>query len=238
MSPTASPRLRPGNLLVPILGGCLAAALLALAVPRLIAATALLKGDAALELLRSGREPTLEGVERLLRSRQEALAWAPSGQSHLDLAAAFLALSESSRDGSVAPAELRALAERHLRQSLALAPANAQAWQLLAGTSLMRNDPDEAAQALALSFEANPHAPYLGEARTALGMLLWSRLDEPTRASLREEIRSTFRRSPSRTAQTALDTGSVALLQDVLGGHEKDLASLQRLLQKLRPVES
>ncbi|MEK0082173.1 hypothetical protein [Benzoatithermus flavus] len=238
MSAAALPRLSPGNLLAPLLGGCLAAALLALAVPRLMATTALLKGDAALELLQSGQEPTLEGIERLLRSRQEALAWVPDARSHFDLAGAFLALSEANVRGSVTPEELRALAERHLRAGLSLAPADARAWQLLATAKLLQNDPDEAARALVLSFKANPHAPYLGNARTTLGMLLWGRLDETTQARLRKEMYSTFRQNPSRTAQIALDTGGVTLLQDALKEHEQDQARLQRLLQKLRPAEN
>jgi hypothetical protein len=238
MNVTTSPRFVPGSLLAPLLGGCLAAALLALAVPRLEAGLALLKGDGALDLLRSGREPTLEGVERLLRSRQEALARVPDGQSHFDLAATFLALAESELAGSMPPKELRALAERHLRDGLALAPADAQAWQLLATVRLLRNDPDEAARALGLSFRANPFAPYLGDARTTLGMLLWSRLDEQARASLLAEMRAAFRRNPKRITRAALDTGSLGMLQDAIRKHERDIALLERLLKKLRPAES
>lgn len=238
MSVTTSSRLVPGRLLAPLVGGCLAAALLTLSVPRLMASLALLKGDAALALLQSGQEPTLEGVERLLRSRQEALAWVPSGQSHFDLAKALLALSESELRGATPPEELRALGERHLREGLALSPANAQAWQLLATTALLRNDPDEAARALTLSYKANPHAPHLSDGRTAMGMLLWKHLDEATRAPLRVEMRSAFRRNPGRLARVALDTDSVELLQDALAGHQPDLDRLRKTLQQIRPVES
>ena len=55
------------------------------AVPRMIANLLLLPGNSALELLTTGDTITLDGFDRILRSRDAALAWVELPQARIDL---------------------------------------------------------------------------------------------------------------------------------------------------------
>lgn len=217
-----------------LVGGCLAAALLAWGVPRLVAATAMLQGEPALELFRSGARPTAAGVERAIQSRLVASRWAPSGRPHLEIGTVLVALAgEAGTDGLPAEGLLtRAAAE--LRRGLALKPADAPGWQQLAAASLALGDADDAAAALRMSYRADPHTPQLDPARTMLAAALWERLEDGWRALAHREMRTSFRQDPRGAIETALRTGSLDRLREAVATDEQDAQGLALLLDEYR----
>ncbi len=225
------------SLLLAALGGCLAGALLAAGVPRLIAAVAALQGDPALALIRAGERPTAAGVARIVDGRAMALEWAPDGRAQVEIGAVLLALAEPA-DAAAAPGaaagKLFTGAAARLRAGLARAPADPQAWYLLATASAVLERPGEAVRSLRMSFRADPHTTRFGSARILLGVRLWDGSDRNLRASVLREMRTWFRLQPGEAMQTALRTGSLPLLRQALAGDAEDAQGLEVMLEDYR----
>jgi tetratricopeptide (TPR) repeat protein len=215
--------------------GCLSAALLLLAVPRLMGALAMLPGDNGLEQLRAGRQITLGGIERLLDSRRAALGWVDDAEAHRDIGAVLLALASSDIPRATCNDELAERAKDEFLRGLALAPVQAEGWDLLVTAELGLGDVQEAVQALRLSYRSNPHAGSLARVRTPKAMLLWDDLDAPLRAQVQRELRSLFRREPRAAIDAAIHAQGLKVLREAL---QDDQAALQRLEKIVKSLET
>jgi hypothetical protein len=218
--------------------GCLSAALLLLAVPRLMASLALLPGDNGLEQLRAGRQITLDGVERLLAGRRAALGWVDDAAAHRDIGAVLLVLAGSDMPRATSSDELAERARDELLRSLALAPVQAEGWDLLVTTELGLGNVPEAVQALRLSYRSDPHPGSLARVRAPKAMLLWDELDAPLRAQVRRELRSLFRREPRAAVDAAARVQGLAILREALEGDQVALQRLEKLVKSLETARS
>ena len=126
-----------------------------------------------------------------------------------------------------------AVARHHLDRSLAMAPGQARAWLMLAGLNL-RDDPAAAAQALTLSFLADPHAPVMATARWPLVFELDARLDRSTREQAHLEFLAYFRRNSDDALRLALRLNRLAELRALASDLPVDAELLQRLRQKMQ----
>jgi hypothetical protein len=222
------------DILLALIGGCLAAALLVSGVPSLIAATTLLQGEAALDLLRAGERPTAAGVERILDSRATALRWAPSGRGHVEIGTVLAALAQAADGQGVSGEEVLERGIAELRRGLSQAPADAVGWQQLALAAAARGQADEAATALGMSFRSDPHTVRFGDARTTLGVVLWDHLDRDLRALLMRELRTAFRLEPREAVRTALRSRSLPILRAALAADAQDAQGLEIILDDYR----
>lgn len=209
--------------------------LLYLAVPRLRAAVALLPGDAALELIETNAMPVRAGSLRVISAQEAALDVLPSPVPHLNIALIALSMFETAAVAPDEEADLLEVAKYHLGRSLALAPGQARAWMMLATVRLRQGDASGAADALDLSFRADPHAPFLASARWPLALLLEDRLDRPTREWAHLEFIAFFRTQPQQAIQLALRQGRIDELRALALDSEVDTARLNRVLQQLQP---
>lgn len=218
------------------LGGLLAAALLGGGVPRLVAAVAGLAGEPALALIQAGERPTAAGIERIVDGRATALAWAPDGRAEVEIGAVLLAMSEPA-DAAPSRRLLEGAAAR-LRAGLARAPADAQAWHLLAAASVAQGRADEAVRALGMSFRADPHTVRFGNARILLAVQLWRGLDGALQVAVLRELQTSFRLDPNETMRVAIRAGSLPILRQALAGDVQDAQALEVILDDYRAVLS
>jgi hypothetical protein len=230
MASVAGRRRRPWAVFA--LGLGLSTVLLGGGVPRLVAAMASLQGEAALALVRSGQQPTAAGTRRIVDGRLTALDWAPSARAEIELGAVLLAMAGPLEGGPAASRRRLDGAAARLRAGLARAPADAQAWHLLASASLALQHPDDAARALRMSFRADPHTAQLSNARTLLGVKLWDRSDHDLRAAVLREMQTLFRLDPVRGIRAALRTGSLPLLRAALADDPGDAQALEIFLEE------
>jgi hypothetical protein len=190
----ACARLPAGSLVATWFTALLGGALLALAVPRLIAALCLLPGDPGMALL-------------------DAAAWLAAPSTLIDLGVTSLSLAQA----SVGPrALLLDQAERQLRAGLAGAPADAHAWTYLAFIHTATGDHERAARALDLALRTGPYEPQLALPRSALGLTNWPWLDHRTAAELGMEFAHALRLEPSRFLADVLDSGRTAAVSAAL----------------------
>lgn len=232
MEPDAASRRRRRHLGLLVLGVGLSAVLLGGGVPGLVAAVASLQGDAALALVRSGQRPTAAGTRRIVDGRLAALEWAPDPRAEIELGAVLLAMAGPLDGGSASSRRRLDGAAARLRAGLAQAPADAQAWHLLASALLALKRPDDATRALRMSFRADPHTAQLSNARTLLGVKLWDRSDHDLRASVLREMQTLFRLDPVRGIRAALRTGSLPRLRAALAHDPGDAQALEIFLEE------
>lgn len=225
-----------------MLGGLLAAVLLGGGVPHLVAALAGLAGEPALALIQAGERPTAAGIERIVDGRTTALAWAPDGRAEIEIGAVLLAMAGPA---DAAPQSRQHLARQYLegaaarlQAGLAQAPADAQAWHLLATAFLALDRRAEAARALAMSFRADPHTVQFGSARILLGVRLWDGLDRGLQAAVLRELRTSFRLDPAEAMRIAIRAGSLPILRQALAGDVQDAQALEIILEDHRAATS
>lgn len=213
--------------LLVLTGGCLAAALFFLALPRLVASMALLAADSGFDLFRSGDQPTVAGIERVIEAQTTAIWWLPVASTpHVGLGQVLMTLAANVGSTEIDRQALLDEAERQLRLGLTLAPADAMAWSQLATVLAVEGRADEAATALAMSFTADPHTTQLQTTRTSLGMTLWDRLDEGLRGLLKRELQTFYRLDPQAVMRTALRARTLPILREALVNDPQDSQSL------------
>ncbi len=209
--------------------------LFCLAVPRLWVALALLPGNSALELIEANTAPTRSGALRAVSAQEAALDILPGPVPHLNVALIALSMYETVSNGVDAEADLLQVATYHLDRSLALAPGQARAWLMLAGARLREGDTAGAANALTLSFQADPHAPFLASARWPLSFLIQDRLDRETRQWANLEYIALFRSQPEAATRLALRQGRIDELRALALDSELDTARLAVILRRMQP---
>ena len=162
--------------LIGIVTAGLGVLLLWIAVPRMVANLLLLPGNSALQLLTTGNTITLDGYDRILRSRDAALAWVELPQARIDLGETLYLMARAEDETGVDAGTALREARNQFRQGLAQAPASTRAWLWLADVNQALGDAEGAAAAVRLSLLSAPHEVNIAYARAILAFLYWDRL--------------------------------------------------------------
>jgi hypothetical protein len=188
----------------------LGAAIMALAVPRGMAAFWLWLRAPAMDRVTYGDPMSASDLYGLIASRELALRWVDSSEPYSDLASALMVLASLEEPESD---KERALLERAIdaaEAGLARAPADPRGWTRLAYLrTLLGSAPDrQAAQALALSLRSGRYdEPEFLAQRLHLILLHWPMMPAPARASLADQIRLVWQGAPEELTGLALEPG-------------------------------
>lgn len=212
-----------------------AAGVLYLAAPRMIAAFIMLPADPTLATLRRGKPVSPARLDALIASRARALAWVSGdGQVRADLAFTRLERAVAgTRDRVPASAALRR-ASLTLRQALRDKPINPDAWRWLAAARLAAGDPRNAVAALKMSLFTGPYVTYLAIPRLRLALLLWPRLDGEDRALVHRQIRYSWWLSPDRLVELAARADSLSPFRNALAKSPKDIADFETRVKAIK----
>jgi tetratricopeptide (TPR) repeat protein len=213
----------------------LGATLLWLAVPRLVASLQLLAGDPGMALLEQGRLLTPDAYQRIIASREAALAWVPDPEGLIDLGVVHLSLAQATEPRAGRRLELLSRAGHYLRAGLAQAPVDAHAWTYLAFIDTTIGDHESAARALRLSLQSGPYEPDLILPRAALGLANWAWLGASTAAAFRVEFRRAMAQAPARFVHDVVDSGQVAAVRAALRGRPEQQRGFERLVARAGP---
>jgi len=214
----------------------LAAPILWVGVPRLVAASLALPGDTGAAQLNNGEMLTFDGFTRVVDSRHAALRWAPDPTHLRDLGTAYMMAAHAPHIGVDREAALRAAVERY-EYGLALEPVNPHGWVLLAMAHATLEEHDRAVAALERSFEAGPHAAELAATRVTTAMASWDHLGVDLTLRIRLILPAAMRRHAEAVVQTALETGLVNEMRLSLLAHIDVLQRFETLLEAARAAE-
>lgn len=200
----------------------------------LSAQLAALPGNPATALLLRGGVPGEVAFERLLRSRERALARLPSAAWEVERGAAYLVRAMQAARAGGDPGPLLGQARDRLRAGLARAPADSAGWFWLAAVESLREDWPSAIAALRLSFAATPHDDEIAVARALIGLSAWPWLDGDLRPKVVRGLTLAVERQPEELVLHAEDLGRLkelraALLPDPIATAR--LADAERQLQ-------
>jgi tetratricopeptide (TPR) repeat protein len=213
-------------------------ALLVIATPRLIGSILRLPGDQAVELVARGRFLHNESYERALASRERSLAWYRDRRTLVELGMLHFNRASQAAEGSVEQQQLYAAALQALEESLALSPAQPIAWLLVASTHYELGDLAAAAEALEWTIRTGRYLTFQHRTRAVIGLVVWQRLDEPTRLGVMESIRALLPKEPDLVALAASAGGSYRDIDRRLRASTADDAALANLLQDaLKSIE-
>ncbi len=216
----------------------LAAALLALAAPRLIAAILFVPGNSAARVMHDGvGKLTVGQLDSLIESRQAAGRWIESGRNSnaIGMAAARL-LSQMEALAVRQPAQEAAYLDlliTSLREGVSRQPAEPYAWSHLSLALMRRGAPGDLAaaeQAWRMSVVTAPNEHRLLMQRLTSGLFLWSEAAPRTRAMIEAEIVRTARIQPRNMARTARLIGAADFIRAVLAAHPDLLAMFDEMM--------
>lgn len=215
---------------IPIL---LAAALLALAVPRAIAHLALAPGLQATELLFSGERVAPAGFERAVSSHRAALDWVDSGRWRTRLGILLVMYADFLEPPQATP--LLAEGVEDILHGLASEPVDTYGWLTLARVFYEARQPLQAAGALEWTVRTSRYDPDNATPRVVLGLELWEFLSEPARESFAADLLAWFRRAPRDVVVLAVVSENIDRVADLLG---RDDRAAQRFAELLAQLES
>jgi hypothetical protein len=209
----------------------LAAALLALAVPRAIAHLALAPGLQATTSLQSGERVTRAGFERAVRAHRAALDWVENGRWHTRVGILLVMYA----DFLEPPEATSLLAEgvEEIFHGLAGEPADTHGWLTLARVFYEARQPLQAAGALEWTVRTGRYDPDNATPRVVLGLELWEFLSEPARESLAADLLAWFRRAPRDVVTLAVAADRLDLVSAILARDERAGQHFARLLADL-----
>jgi hypothetical protein len=201
----------------------LAAALLALAAPRLVAAVVQVPGDAVYSALERNRPVSIGALDSLIDSRIAAGKWIDSGRVDNMIGIAAMQLL---RQMSALPTRQRAEESRYLamaitalQDGLSRQPAQPYAWFQLAYAYIWRGEAGDEAlaeRAWRMAVSTGPNELTLVIPRLAMGFLLWPNGDAGTRQMIHAEIRRAASNQPRALARLAIETGRESFVRVLL----------------------
>lgn len=220
------PRSAGRGFFLPCLASVLGVALIAVAFPRLMAALYAIPASAVLRQL-DASDPAL-GPTQLLAARQGlrlAAAWEDDdGATFVKLARVDLSLAAREHRAGGNPLPLVDETIAAARQGLALAPAQARGWLLLAEATLAKTgDPGAVAPLLIEAIRASPHDVWMAPNRAELGLRAWPWLEPAARAMVAEQIRLTAGPRVDRAVAMARRTGDPGPVREALSGDPEKL---------------
>ncbi len=185
---------------VSVIGFLVGVLLLALAVPRTIAAFQLLPGDPVRDAVRAGHTVSAEDLRALIENRDAALAWLSSPRIQGDLGLAHLDLAQ--RQGFAGEMGEEHLSDglRAIKAELTLSPTNPYAWARLAFARIKNGgSAADVKKALFLSILTGPYEKRLAVSRIQYAILLWHRLAADERSHILDQITWAERRGYRRS---------------------------------------
>jgi hypothetical protein len=192
--------------------------LIALAIPRFVAAVLALPGDHILAKIEAERAaPDAGRLELLIASRRSALAVVDSATAQTDLGLALL-LKASSLSDPVASRHALVEAIAALRSALAVAPARPHAWTRLALAELAASGPSvKVAAALKMAIETGPCERELLVPRLRVALATLSYFPPVGEALIRDQIRLVSKLQPYDLDRLARETpGSEPIIRAAL----------------------
>lgn len=227
----ARPRTRPHprggarGVLLPCLASVLGLALIAVAFPRLMAALHAIPASAVLRQL-DASDPALAPTQ-LLAARHGlrlAAAWEDDGATFVRLARVDLSLAAREYRAGGNPLPLVDETITAARQGLALAPAQARGWLLLAEATLAKTgDPGAVAPLLIEAIRASPHDVWMAPNRAELGLRAWPWLEPAAREMVAGQIRLTAWPRVDRAVAMARRTGDPGPVREALASDPERL---------------
>ena len=182
-------------------------ALLLVGGQQLVVSLLLAPGNQAARLAIGGLALRPKSYERLVTSRDRALAWSLDRRWLVDLGFAHFNLASQAPAGSPEQAALYEQSLEALLASLRLSPAEPNSWLLAAGAYHELEAWPEAAWALQWAVRTAPHLAVQHRTRTIIGLRVWQLLDAPTRHRLMDSVRATLRRDADLVAAAAIAAG-------------------------------
>ena len=221
--------------LVGVVTGFGAALLIALAVPRLLAALTVLPSAPSLVRLQS-LEPVKTGdLERLVRNQRRALIWLAGGRTWTDLGLAQLLIAERLGDADPRSQHLFAAARQALAEGLAVAPANPFAWSRLAyAEAVLSGWSEGATNALRMAFITGPYEPRLLWPRLRLALAAWPHVEPGDQEMILHQLRQAWADKPEALADLVKEQDRVDLARTALAGSPADLRAFETLFASRR----
>ncbi|MET4702413.1 hypothetical protein ABIE65_005469 [Constrictibacter sp. MBR-5] len=210
-----------------------AAALIAMAVPRLVAGILLIPGDPILRRVLERVSVSAAELERLAESRRAALNWHARGRTGTDLGLALLLRAERMRivvaERDLAPARAAIIS------ALAQAPASPHGWLRLAILEQMATrDAGAVARLVEMSMLTGPAEREILFPRLELALAVWGHGTGPFRDLVRPQLDWAWRADRTATARIARRTGALDVLRTRLATNRPDeLPALERVLARL-----
>lgn len=178
-----------GLILVSATAGAL---LLALAVPRFMAAAISAPYDQAMRDMNDAAKAgtvSSNAIKAAVLSRKRAIRWHDNPRAWTDLGALQLEQAEAAGLATPQGQELAAQSLESHRQGLALDPAQPFAWMRMAKAELVTSGMTPALNPLLqMSIRTAPREPQLVLDRLELAFTVWPMLDKTTRAMMEEQV--------------------------------------------------
>jgi len=212
-----------------------AAALIAMAVPRVVAGILLIPGDPILRRVLERKPVSATELERLAESRRAALNWHARGRTGTDLGLALLLRAERMR---IVVAERDLVPARAaLAAALAQAPASPHGWLRLAILErLATGDTVAVARLVEMSMLTGPAEREILFPRLELALALWGEGTDAFRALVRPQLEWAWRADRAATAQAARRADALDVLRTMLAAiRPEDMPALERVLARLPP---
>ena len=210
----------------------LGVALVALGVPRLIAAVTILPAEPVMATLQQGGKVGDDDLAAFEQRWTRARAFVSWGRLDSDLALAKLARAERLSS----PSDRRALTEeaiRLLREALSRTPSNSFAWARLAYALALRDGPtEEGAEAWRMSVLTAPADRRLTLWRAEFGVSLLPRLSSSSTDLLYRQIRFAWRFSGKDLVRYAKASGNAGIIRAALLDQPDDLRKFEKALQQ------
>ncbi len=208
-------------------------ALLVGAVPRTIAALAMLPAGPVLHEIQNLRSVGRDDLEILIASQRRGLRFGESGRKWTDLGLAQLLLAREQGVRGGIKVEMVSPAIVSLKTGLALAPANPFAWTRLAYAQLLMMGPSPSvASALRMAILTARYEPRLLFIRLELCFQSWSYFKPEDRELVFQQVRLAWRNSRKRLVDVAVKTGQVNVVRAALLRSRKDLSTFEKRLRK------
>ncbi len=209
------------------------AVLLVGAVPRTIAAFAMLPGGPVLHEIQNLRSVGRDDLEILIASQRRGLRFGESGRKWTDLGLAQLLLAREQGVRGGIKVEMVSPAIVSLKTGLALAPANPFAWTRLAYAQLLMTGPSPlVASVLRMAMLTARYEPRLLFIRLGLCFQSWSYFKPEDRELVYQQVRLAWRKSRKRLVDMAVKTGQVNVVRAALLRSRKDLSAFEKRLRK------
>ncbi len=203
------------------------------AVPRTIAALAMLPGGPVLSEIQNLRLVGRDDLEILIASQRRGLRFGESGRRWTDFGLAQLLLARQQGVPGEIKIEMVSQAIAYLKTGLALAPANPFAWTRLAyAQSLMMGLSPSVASALRMAMLTARYEPRLLFIRLELCFQSWFYFKPEDRELVFQQVRLAWRKNGKRLVDMAVKTGQVNVVRAALLRSRKDLSAFEKRLGK------
>ncbi len=208
-------------------------ALLVGAVPRTIAAVAMLPAGPVLHEIQNLRSVGRDDLEILIASQRRGLRFGESGRKWTDLGLAQLLLAREQGVRGGIKVEMMSPAIVSLKKGLALAPANPFAWTRLAYAQLLMMGPSPSvASSLRMAMLTARYEPRLLFIRLELCFQSWAYFKPEDRELVFQQVRLAWRKRHKRLVDVAVKTGQVNVVRAAVLRSRKDLSTFEKVLRK------